>query len=113
MDTAIPSAETPLTATPPARVALERAAQQVDWMSRIEEHPAWQTLSQMRMTLRAEVPLSRFRVRDLLGLAEGQVFGTISPDTEDVPVRIGNVHLGWSEFEVVDQRMALRVTRLE
>ena len=65
------------------------------------------------MMLRAEVPLNRFRVRDLLTLAAGQVFETLSPGTEDVPLKIGQVQLGWSEFEVVERRMALRVTRLD
>lgn len=92
---------------------LARTAPIVPWMSRVEEHPSWETLSQMRMKLRAEVPLNRFRVRDLLALAEGQVFETLSPDTEDVPIKIGDVQLGWSEFEVVEQQMALRVTRLD
>lgn len=84
-----------------------------EWMPRIEEHPAWEMLAQIGMTLRAEVALDGFRVRDLLTLAVGQVFATASPDTEDVPIRIGNVQLGWGEFEVVEQRMALRVTRLD
>lgn len=83
------------------------------WMPRIEEHPAWEMLSQIGMTLRAEVALEGFRVRDLLTLAAGQVFETSSPDTDDVPIRIGNVQLGWGEFEVVEQQMALRVTRLD
>lgn len=82
-------------------------------MATIEGHPLWETLSQLRMTLRAEVPLNRFRVRDVLALAEGQVFETLSPGTEDVPLKIGRVQLGWSEFEVVERRMALRVTRLD
>jgi flagellar motor switch protein FliN/FliY len=56
--------------------------------------------------------LSRFRVKDLLGLAEGQVFGSVCSDTEDVPLRVGDVQLGWTEFEVVEQKIALRLTRL-
>ena len=80
-------------------------------MMRIEEHPRWETLSQLRVTLRAGVML-RFRVRDLITLKEGQVFESLSPATDDVPVRIGQMHLGWSEFEVLQQRMALRLTRL-
>lgn len=82
------------------------------WMSRIEEHTAWPVLSRLAVTMTAEVPLSRFRVQDLLGLAEGQVFESVSPDTEDVPLKVGNVHLGWTEFEVVEQKIALRLTRL-
>jgi flagellar motor switch protein FliN/FliY len=82
------------------------------WMMRIEEHPSWETLSQLRVTMRAGVALDHFRVRDLLAMKEGQVFETVSPATEDVPVRVGRVQLGWSEFEVLEQRMALRLTRL-
>ena len=92
---------------------LTRTASAMPWMSRIEEHPSWEILSQMRMSMRAEVSLNRFRVRDLLALAEGQVFETLSPDTKDVPLKIGQVQLGWSEFEVVEQKMALRLTRLD
>jgi flagellar motor switch protein FliN/FliY len=82
-------------------------------MSRIEEHPMWDMLAQIRMKLRAEVPLHRFRVKDLLTLTEGQVFETLAPATEDVTLKVGKVQLGWSEFEVVERRMALRVTRLD
>ena len=42
-------------------------------------------------------------MRDLLALKAGQVFESLSPATEDVPVKIGQVQLGWSEFEVLDQ----------
>ena len=92
---------------------LARTAAATPWMSRIEEHPSWELLSQMTITMRAEIALDRFRVRDLMALAEGQVFETLSPDTEDVPLKIGQVQLGWSEFEVVEQKMALRLTRLD
>jgi flagellar motor switch protein FliN/FliY len=34
------------------------------------------------------------------------------PDSEDVPVKVGQVQLGWSEFEVVEQQLAVRLTRL-
>jgi flagellar motor switch protein FliM len=59
-----------------------------------------------------EVPLTRFKVQDLMGLKEGQVFQSASPDTEDVPLKVGDVQLGWTEFEVVEQKIALRLTRL-
>src|SRR4030088_1797500 len=86
-------------------------APKMPWMMRIEEHPYWETLAQLRVTLRAGVKL-RFRVRDLLALKEGQVFESLSPATDDVPVKVGQAQLGWSEFEVLQQRMALRLTRL-
>jgi flagellar motor switch protein FliM len=90
---------------------LMRAAPQMPWMMRIEEHPYWETLSQLRVTMRAGIEL-RFTVQDLLTLKEGQVFESLSPATDDVPVKVGQTQLGWSEFEVQDQRMALRLTRL-
>lgn len=89
-----------------------RTAPKAPWMMRIEEHPSWQTLAQLRVTMRAGVALDGLRVRDLLAMKEGQVFESLSPATEDVPVRVGHVQLGWSEFEVQEQRMALRLTRL-
>jgi flagellar motor switch/type III secretory pathway protein FliN len=93
-------------------VDLMRMAPKGRWMMRIEEHPSWETLSQLRITIRAGVLLSRFRVRDLLAMKEGQVFESLSSATEDVSVRVGQVQLGWSEFEVLEQRIALRLTRL-
>jgi flagellar motor switch/type III secretory pathway protein FliN len=89
-----------------------KIAPALSWMPRIEEHPAWETLAQLRVTMRVGVALNRFKVRDLLSLQDGQVFESLSPDTEDVPLMIGQVQVGWSEFEILDQRMALRLTRL-
>ena len=93
-------------------LSLTKESLKVAWMLRIEEHPSWEMLAQLRVTMRAGVMLNRFRVRDLLAMKEGQVFESVSPATEDVPVRVGQVQVGWSEFEVLEQRMALRLTRL-
>jgi flagellar motor switch/type III secretory pathway protein FliN len=82
------------------------------WMTHIEEHPSWEILSQLKVSLRAAVALNRFRVRDLLALKEGQVFESLSPNSEDVVVMVGQMQLGWSEFEVMEQRLAVRLTRL-
>jgi flagellar motor switch/type III secretory pathway protein FliN len=82
------------------------------WMMRIEEHPSWGILSMLRVSLRATVALNRFCVRDLLTLREGQVLESASPGKEDVMICAGEVQLGWSEFEVLEQRMAVRLTRL-
>ena len=99
-------------ATGLAGLDLARVAPALPWMMRIEEHPSWETLSQLRVTLRAGALLNHFKVSDLMGMQVGQVFESLSPATEDVPVRVGQVQLGWSEFEVLQQRMALRLTRL-
>ncbi len=95
-----------------AGLDLIRAAPKTPWMMRIEEHPSWDTLAQLRVTMRAAVALSRFRVRDLLAMKEGQVFESVTQATEDVPVKVGQVQVGWSEFEVVELKLVLRLTRL-
>jgi flagellar motor switch/type III secretory pathway protein FliN len=91
---------------------LVRDAPAIPWMARIEEHSSWGVLAHLRVTMRVRVMLNQFKVRDLLALKEGQVFESLSPATEDVPLMVGQVQLGWSEFEVQEQRMALRLTRL-
>ncbi len=58
------------------------------------------------------VPLTSFRVQDLLNLKKGTVLKTQWPVTEDLPLWSGKVQLVWTEFEVVDQKLAVRVTRL-
>jgi flagellar motor switch protein FliM len=95
----------------PTGVALA-AAPVVPWMARIEEHPSWLVLARLPVTITATVSLNRFRVRDLMRLEKGQVFESTWPETEDVPLKVGEVQMGWGEFEVVEQRITVRVTRL-
>jgi len=93
----------------PSMVAL---APEVPWMMRIERHASWSLLSQLRMTMTASVPLGGFKVRDLLQLEPGQVIESSWSETEDVPLHVGQVQVAWSEFEVVDQHLVVRLTRL-
>ena len=81
-------------------------------MDRIEERADWPLLSRMPMRLTAGIPLTRFKVSDLLALKRGQMILSAWTSTDDVPLRIGSVQLSWSEFEVVEQKMAVRLTRL-
>ena len=81
-------------------------------MAIIEEHPDWHLLQRLPMRLTAGIPLPRFRVKDLLALRPGQMLSSAWLSTDDVPLKIGAVQLSWSEFEVVEKRMAIRLTRL-
>jgi len=58
------------------------------------------------------VPVREFRVRNLLALDRGQVIETQWGHGEDVPLAAGEVQLAWSEFEVVESQLGVRVTRL-
>jgi flagellar motor switch protein FliM len=69
-------------------------------------------LTQLPVEVDVSVPVRRFRVRNLLALEPGEVIETEWADGEDMPLAAGEVQLAWSEFEVVDTQLAVRVTRL-
>lgn len=58
------------------------------------------------------VPVREFRVRNLLALEPGQLIESQWGHGEDVPLASGEVQLAWTEFEVIDTQLAVRVTRL-
>ena len=69
-------------------------------------------LDALPMQVDVMVKVHSLRVRDLLAMERGTVVETIHEHTQDVPLRCGGALLLWSEFEVLDQRLAVRVTRL-
>jgi len=70
------------------------------------------SLERMPVTLGVSIPVRDFRIRDLLALKAGELIETQWAQGEDLPLSSGDVQLAWSEFEVVDTRLAVRVTRL-
>jgi flagellar motor switch/type III secretory pathway protein FliN len=58
------------------------------------------------------VPVREFRVRHLLALEPGELVESQWNYGEDLPLAAGNVQLAWSEFEVLDNQIAVRITRL-
>jgi hypothetical protein len=81
-----------------------------------QEYPGFLSLSpafaRMPVGLVVAVPVRMFRVRDLLAIAPDSVIETQWGHGEDLPLSSGDVQLAWTEFEVVDTRLAVRVTRL-
>ena len=69
-------------------------------------------LARLPVELEVVVPVREFRVRDLLALLPGEVIETQWGHGEDLPLSARDVQLAWSEFEVVESRLAVRVTRL-
>jgi flagellar motor switch protein FliN/FliY len=69
-------------------------------------------LARLPVELDVAVPVREFRVRDLLALEPGQVIETQWGQGNDMPLASGDVQLAWSEFEVVDSQLAVRVTRM-
>ena len=83
------------------------------WRSCGRSRAAFSTvLSRLPIKLAAHIPLAQFRIRELLQLKAGQVLKTNWLEAEDVPLSVGQVKLGWCEFEVLDKQIGVRLTRL-
>jgi hypothetical protein len=81
-------------------------------IGQIEHHPEWPLLSRIPLLLTAGIKLPHFKVKDLLALRLESVVETPCGSTADVPLICGDVQMGWAEFEVMEQRLAVRITRL-
>jgi hypothetical protein len=78
----------------------------------MEAHPAWPMIGRLPVLLAVRVPLRGFLVRDILALRCGQIAASACAVTDDVPLQTGTLDVCWGEFEVVEQRIAIRLTRL-
>jgi flagellar motor switch protein FliN/FliY len=66
----------------------------------------------LRCKTTAEIPVPKFTVGDLLGLRKGSIVQTATLVANDVPLRVNKILLGWGRFEVVNDRLAVRITEL-
>jgi hypothetical protein len=69
-------------------------------------------IERLPVGLLVSVPVRDFRVRNLLAMALDELIETQWGHGEDLPLSSGDVQVAWSEFEVLDARLAVRVTRL-
>jgi flagellar motor switch protein FliN/FliY len=69
-------------------------------------------IARLPVEVDVSVPVRGFRVRNLLAMEPGLVIETAWAHGEDMPLAAGAVQLAWSEFEVVESTLAVRVTRL-
>jgi flagellar motor switch/type III secretory pathway protein FliN len=80
--------------------------------SSMEAHPAWPMVGRLPVLVAVGVALRGFKVRDLLALQNGRTVTSSSSVADDIPVQVGALQICWGEFEVVEQRIAIRLTRL-
>ena len=72
----------------------------------------WEEAALLPCILSVDVPLKDFTVRDLLQLEAGSLVESRNVNGADVPVLVNDQLIGWAEFEVVGQRLAIRLTGL-
>ena len=109
---AIPAVETPPSSSSGERPgqALVPSTQSMD--AGAADHIDNQRVTRLPVELEVAIPLRDFRVRNLLTLDPGTIVESQWTNGEDVPLGSRDVQLAWSEFEVVDTHLAVRLTRL-
>jgi len=77
-----------------------------------QETDLLESLPWLPCTLALDLPVIRFTVADLLNLANGSIVETAYHQSTDLPLRVNGQLVGWTEFEVVGERLAVRLTDL-
>ena len=72
----------------------------------------WSQVLDLVCDLTVELPLPQLRVADWLALHERTVVDSRWRVGNDVPLRVNGELLGWCEFEIVENRLAVRLTEL-
>ena len=96
----------------PAAQALVPAAPLAKEETAAQSQPFGASVVRLPVEIDVVLPVREFRVRHLLALEPGQVIESEWSYSDAVPVTAGDVQLAWSEFEVIDEQLAVRVTRL-
>lgn len=76
------------------------------------EEAAWEHVKGLPCRLSVELPIPRFTVGKLLHLAPGVLLDTHYEEGSHVPVLVNSETIGWGEFDVVDESLAIRLTDL-
>ncbi len=105
--------EAPGRAVPAAEVSTGQALVPAPQRPEEDEEIAFGTeVARLPVELDVAVPVRDFRVRHLLALTPGQLIESQWGHGEDVPLAAGEVQLAWTEFEVAETQLMVRVTRL-
>ena len=80
--------------------------------SETEEDARWKPVLGLPCELIADLPLPGFRIADLLKLRAGSVIDAHWRLGQDVPLLLNGTLLGWIEFEVMGNCLAVRLTEL-
>jgi flagellar motor switch/type III secretory pathway protein FliN len=77
-----------------------------------QERDIYETLPWLPCRLAVDIPVLSFTISDLLKLAKGSIVETAYHQSSDLPLRVNGQLVGWTEFEVVGERLAVRLTDL-
>ena len=95
--------------TSPAQMLPSESAESAVTSGR-REQDLLDTMPWLPCTLTLELPVRKLTIADLLKLAPGSIVETACHHTSDVPLRVNGLLIGWTEFDVIDERLAVRIT---
>ncbi len=72
----------------------------------------WPEALELPCHLSVTLKVPEFTVRDLLALGTNSLVNTHRREGAHVPVMVNEVMVGWAEFDVIDGRLAVRMTEM-
>jgi flagellar motor switch protein FliN/FliY len=72
----------------------------------------WNAFQLLPCRLTLEIPIPGFTVSAMLRLSPNDVINTHWLQGSDVPLRVNGKLIGWTEFEVIDNHLAARLTQI-
>jgi flagellar motor switch/type III secretory pathway protein FliN len=76
------------------------------------EDARWKPVLGLPCEMIVDLPLPGVKISDLLKLRAGSVINAHWRVGRDVPLQLNGLLIGWSEFEVVGNNLAVRLTEL-
>ena len=73
---------------------------------------SWVDVEPLPCLLTVEISVPGFTVADLVHLQPGRIIASRWTVGQDVPLRVNGELIAWSEFEVVRNHLAVRLTEL-
>jgi flagellar motor switch/type III secretory pathway protein FliN len=72
----------------------------------------WRAFQALPCQLSLEIPIPGFTISALLRLSPQDIVNTHWLQGSDVPLRVNGKLIGWTEFEVIDDHLAARLTQI-
>jgi flagellar motor switch protein FliN/FliY len=72
----------------------------------------WSAFLTLPCQISLEISVPGFTVATLLRLCPGEVINTHWLQGTDVPLHVNGKVVGWTEFEVIDDQLAVRLTQI-
>jgi flagellar motor switch/type III secretory pathway protein FliN len=72
----------------------------------------WRPVEEFACELTVDLPMPDFKIGDLLKLRQGSLIDARLRLGRDLPLRLNGALVGWIEFELVGEHLAVRLTQL-